>query len=442
MVSETYVFHCPYDFTELKRIGTKSVINHINEGPDIFLIYQCPTCGRRYSANAKREDLEDIQIGESVYINLRRYKDELRYRKHLKSKEIEAADYVTPGTECYVIENRTKVSTCHRCRSVRLIRKLYRLRTRNKKEVYVPVFECLQCGAKHVYYHAFSNYNEYWVSLNSDELPAIRQSLMQKALVKKGIEEKKENKQQGIKADSKTQRAYQSYLEVLEEARRTKVTQKSQLSNEYEEDLILDNTSDKARCKKEKVSENQIDARDFVVRRTVFKCRYKDHNLQNIVGLIDIINKKGEIRPMKITAGYCTECKIFFIMESVYQNLKIKGTPVCRVSNEKAYLSNNAFANGMDLAQESVLKQYGYSVAQEDGLTSMARRKILALIIDNHILTKNEVIGYLDFFINQRKNQSRFEKAIDKWESDREFVAEYQKGEYKQYGIGGIYRKY
>ena len=37
---------------------------------------------------------------------------------------------------------------------------------------------------------------------------------------------------------------------------------------------------------------------------------------------------------------------------------------------------------------------------------------------------------------------SAFEKAIEKWESDREFVSEYKSGSYSQYGIGGIYRKY
>ena len=129
-------------------------------------------------------------------------------------------------------------------------------------------------------------------------------------------------------------------------------------------------------------------------------------------------------------------------MESVYQNLKLKGIPVCRVSDEKAYLNGNVFANGMQLAQESVLKQYGYSVSQEDGLTSAARRKILALIVDHKVLTKNEVIGYLDFFINQRKNQSRYEKAIDKWEQDREFISDYRAGEFVQYGVNGLYRKY
>ena len=44
--------------------------------------------------------------------------------------------------------------------------------------------------------------------------------------------------------------------------------------------------------------------------------------------------------------------------------------------------------------------------------------------------------------MNQRKYQNKFEKAIEKWESDRDFISEYKFGNYTQYAVGGIYRKY
>ena len=112
------------------------------------------------------------------------------------------------------------------------------------------------------------------------------------------------------------------------------------------------------------------------------------------------------------------------------------------MSDEKAYLSSSSFVNGMMLAQESILMQYGYTVSQEEGLTSARRRKILAVLIDNRILTKSDIISYLDFFINQRKKQKSMEKAIDKWEDDKEFVLEYNKGSYAKFGVKGIYRPY
>ena len=52
------------------------------------------------------------------------------------------------------------------------------------------------------------------------------------------------------------------------------------------------------------------------------------------------------------------------------------------------------------------------------------------------------MIGYLDFFISQKKSNPKFEKAISKWQDDREFVAEYKIGAYKQYSINGISYKF
>ena len=127
-------------------------------------------------------------------------------------------------------------------------------------------------------------------------------------------------------------------------------------------------------------------------------------------------------------------------MDSTYQNLKRKGIILCRVTDEKKYLRNGSF-NKMQLAQESILMQYGYNVSQTDGLSATGRQKILAVIIDNKIMSKSEIISYLDFFINQRSSLSRMEIAIAKWEADREFVENYKTGQYTKYGINAIYRR-
>lgn len=65
----------------------------------------------------------------------------------------------------------------------------------------------------------------------------------------------------------------------------------------------------------------------------------------------------------------------------------------------------------------------------------------LAVIIDNKIMSKSEIISYLDFFINQRSSIPRMEVAISKWEADRDFVENYKIGHYIQFGVKAIYRK-
>lgn len=85
--------------------------------------------------------------------------------------------------------------------------------------------------------------------------------------------------------------------------------------------------------------------------------------------------------------------------------------------------------------------QYGYNVSQMEGLTDTGRQKILAVIIDNKIMSKSEIISYIDFFISQRSSNSRMEVAISKWEADREFIENYRIGQYTKYGVNAIYRR-
>lgn len=184
----------------------------------------------------------------------------------------------------------------------------------------------------------------------------------------------------------------------------------------------------------------KIGIKDFVVRQAVFKCTHTGHTIQNIDAVLNIVDFEGKKKEIKIPAGYCPQCKIYFIMESTYQNLKKQGNILCRVSDEKTYVKAG-YLNNAKLAQESILMQYGYSVSQIDGVTEKQRRIILVNLIDNNILSKSEIISYLDFFINQRAGRSNMELAISKWKADREFVEQYRIGEYTRYGVNAIHRR-
>lgn len=183
----------------------------------------------------------------------------------------------------------------------------------------------------------------------------------------------------------------------------------------------------------------QIGLKDFVVRCNVFKCMHDKHKINNIDAMINVDND-GKKELVRISAGYCPQCKVYFIMDSTYQKLKSKGIILCRVSDEKAYMKSG-FGNGMRLAQESLLMQYGYNVSQIEGLSSTKRQKILAVIIDNKIMSKGEIISYLDFFIHHHGLRSNMAIAVSKWEEDREFVENYRIGEYTQFGVNAIYRR-
>ncbi|WP_432630929.1 hypothetical protein [Brotaphodocola sp.] len=186
--------------------------------------------------------------------------------------------------------------------------------------------------------------------------------------------------------------------------------------------------------------EHEIGMKDFVVRQAVFKCRHDNHTLIDIEAVVNIMPFKGQKKKVKIPAGYCPDCKIYFILESTYQELKSQGYILCRVSDEKTYKKSDYF-NNAKLAQESILMQYGYNVSQTDDISEEKRRSILAILLDNNLLSKTEIIGYLDFFINQRIRQTNMKNAISKWKADRAFVNGYHIGEYTQFGVHAIFRR-
>lgn len=107
-----------------------------------------------------------------------------------------------------------------------------------------------------------------------------------------------------------------------------------------------------------------------------------------------------------------------------------------RSIDEKHYL-NQKILNGKLLAQESVLMQFGYSVSQTEGLSETRRQKILSVLVDNNILSKSEIISYLDFFISQRQND-KYAIAVSKWTNDRNYIREYKIGEYSR--VGAVYK--
>ena len=224
----------------------------------------------------------------------------------------------------------------------------------------------------------------------------------------------------------------------------SKIIAESQKANKLQVKKIKPNTVKKpeknvvSNNKKEIINCN-IGLKDFLIRTNIFKCMHDKHKIDNVVAMINV-DENGKKKSIKVAAGYCSKCKIYFIMESTYQELKRKGIILCRITDEKTYYKGG-FMNGSHLAQQSILMQYGYNVSQVEGLSTVRRQKILAVMIDNNILSKSEIISYLDFFINQRAGRSNMELAISKWEADREFVEQYRIGEYTRYGVNAIHRR-
>ena len=71
---------------------------------------------------------------------------------------------------------------------------------------------------------------------------------------------------------------------------------------------------------------------------------------------------------------------------------------------------------------ESTLKQLGYAVAKNKGLSDVDRQKILRDAISNGIMSKEAICIFLENNINLHKNQNSFTDAVGKWMTDLAYI--------------------
>lgn len=187
---------------------------------------------------------------------------------------------------------------------------------------------------------------------------------------------------------------------------------------------------------------HEITMQDFVVHKTNFKCMKLGHKVTTIDGVLKVADKSGKIKTVKIPAGYCSDCKVYFILESTYKSLQTKGIPMCKVTSESNYYEvKKALPGGMKLASESILKLYGYSVSEAEDIPTIQRWKILSSLIDNGVMKKSFIISYLDFFINSKKKIPKYANAVAKWKVDRSFIESYKLGTFEEVIIKSIHKK-
>ena len=115
--------------------------------------------------------------------------------------------------------------------------------------------------------------------------------------------------------------------------------------------------------------------------------------------------------------GYC-----FSDISLFRQFVREYGNPGIDLSFDMSF--SNEY-KGFDLRSESVLKGYGYSVAEAEQLSTTERREILSEIIDLRILGIPKIISYLDFFCNTH-SADKYYIARLRWNEDRRFVENYK----------------
>ena len=167
------------------------------------------------------------------------------------------------------------------------------------------------------------------------------------------------------------------------------------------------------------------------VYKGLLSCQRKGHHLITATAVMLGLKNKD----VRMTVTYCKDCNRFFISEVSYEYYRKKYGAI--IGNIKLEHSNVTY-NGEFLAEESPLHLCGYNVNQQDNYSREERRFIISKIIDRGIMSKLEVINYLEYFISHNGQQSRNWLALAKWKEDLQFTRRYQRESDPVYGITAI----
>lgn len=174
----------------------------------------------------------------------------------------------------------------------------------------------------------------------------------------------------------------------------------------------------------------------YICKGTI-SCKNNNHNITPATGILN--NIKGKV--VKINVNYCSSCNLYFINYSEYKHYRdlygvLLGNFLFKNSKGRTIASSYA-----ELEEESLLRICGYTVSQSENLEPFERRLILSNIMDRKLLRKDEILRYLEFFINNSRNRANMRVAVKKWIDDQEWVRNYNIDYQRSFFIGDI-KKY
>ena len=152
------------------------------------------------------------------------------------------------------------------------------------------------------------------------------------------------------------------------------------------------------------------------VHKGKIKCLVENHD---VISVALRIPSDLESKPVVINANYCMDCDRFFISADEY-NYYRSIYPIMLIRFE--YVSDYDPSFTSSLANKSPLMLAGYSVRADLNYSAFKRQSILRNVIELGILSKHEVINYINYFISMNGKAQGMENAVKKWEEDLDYV--------------------
>lgn len=162
-----------------------------------------------------------------------------------------------------------------------------------------------------------------------------------------------------------------------------------------------------------------------------------NHFIKPLRGIVQLLTKENIQIKYEIYVGYCSECDLYYCFKDDYLEMYKHGTPLCVVYNEETNENKNKIST-FQYKSQSVLNAMGYSVGMEADLSSVERQDIIATALHNKLFEIHDLISFLNWLIQTRKTQSKYNNAVKRWKEDLEFVKQYEIENREKVNIDGI----
>lgn len=114
----------------------------------------------------------------------------------------------------------------------------------------------------------------------------------------------------------------------------------------------------------------------------------------------------------------------YFINGASYSEYSARyGLPMMKL---KAYVPRGSVFSMNNLSEMSVLRLYGYTVNENDGLTEGERHELLKNLMDSKLMSKTDILNHIEWLINTHEKSAQYMTACDKWKADLQFVNTYK----------------
>ena len=154
---------------------------------------------------------------------------------------------------------------------------------------------------------------------------------------------------------------------------------------------------------------------DIWVYRLKMPCTH--HNVQSVTAYVASDRSPVE-QPLNV--AYCPVCQRYYINADQYRSFThAHGLPYIRlrIADTPDY---------RNWQEESPLHHMGYNVSAAEDLTSDQRHAILEHAIDTGVMSKIDVISFLEFLIHNAEHNPCLVNASTKWRTDAEHIRYYQ----------------